>query len=447
MQTIVRGEGKTTGNGGVGKNDNGNGGGPGLPRTSSVVRSNSLRSSSPPKARKDYKPMLPVPEMGEGVGGETSPLPSPNNANYPAGQSVYGPSYLASQQQQQYPQGYFPHQHHAIPRDVRDGMGRPVHPQGILREGNYPMPQQQMPPHQQQGGPPAPNYPAPPPVHRNSQMMMKAVPMQPQPGHPMHPQGSMQQQQHGMHPSQGMHQPSVGPRPQGGVMHPGSTSPSPGYPMSNQHPGHGGMPGHIQIQTGNHYPSGPQNNHGPNQEYRPPLPPPYQHGGPPNGQNVNGHPGPQQPNTQPMKPPHLTLPPQHSAPHSNSSASSQSHSPLPRSPTTPQPPNTYRPPSQQFQHMTLNNGHQPQQSATAHPQQPTRYPQQPQSNPSGPPPGPLPPKISPQPPRPPSSNAVNNNSGADQNQNTLNNSKSVVVAKSTAAAAAAAFAAYMFASS
>lgn len=166
------------------------------------------------------------------------------------------------------------------------------------------------------------------------------------------------------------------------------------------------------------------------QEYRPPLPPPYQHG------HANGQTLP----PQLMKPPHLTLPPHSgpssgpsSGPHSTSSASSQSHSPLPRSPTTPQPPN-YRPPVQQLQQMNLNNGpavtygqQQPQQPATRQPQPPNQQQA----------PGPLPPKISPQ-PRPPSSNA-NNNGAADQNQNTLNNCKSTgAVIKSTAVAAAAA---------
>ncbi len=431
LQTIVRGEGKSAAGasgpkiGGESGNGNGNGG-PGLPRTSSVVRSNSLRSSSPPKPRKDYKPMLPVPETYGESGGETSPLPPLNHAG--GQQHGYGPMGQQQHQPQYHPQGHHggphpPHQHqnqNAMIRDARDGMGRPIPPQTMHRDvPNYPQQHPQYPPHHQQGPAmnSAPNYPAPPPIQRNPQQgIMKAGPQQQQGPYQGQPQQSMQH-----------------------AMQPGQIPPPHAYPP--HHPGYvgvqqGSSPPHLQGQTVGH--------HQQNQEYRPPLPPPYQQGYT-NGQGPNNGPGPS-----PMKPPHLLQPPSHhsSAPHSVSSASSQSHSPLPRSPTTPQPPmnNAYRPPSQQLQQMNLNNGqpHHPsqQQPSTAHPQQPNRYPQQPPPSATPTPgPGPLPPKISPQ-PRPPSSNAViNNNSGPDQNQNTLNNSKSAVVAKSTAAVVAAAAAA------
>lgn len=412
-----------------------------MPRTSSVVRSNSLRSSSPPKARKDYKPMLPVPEMHGESGGETSPLPSPN---YAANQHGYGGpmgQQLQQHHQPQYPppgshhgpHPPLPHQHHGVPRDVRDApvTGRPVHqPPGILRDSSYSQQPQQYQPQYPGGSNVAPHYPAPPPVQRNPQQnVMKAGPQQ-------------QQGPYMVQPQQTMHQPMQG------------------YPM--QHPGYGngGVPpgGQPPIQLQQQSQMGNNIHNQPSQEYRPPLPPPHQaHHGYTNGQGPNNGQGPA---PSPMKPPHLALPQSHhsSAPHSVSSASSQSHSPLPRSPTTPQPPHTnnaYRPPSQQLQQLNLNGQvHHQQQTSTAHPQQPTRYAQQPPPVPNhhpqqqqqnnsvpAPGPGPLPPKISPQ-PRPPSSNAViNNNSGPDQNQNTLNNTKSAVVAKSTAAAAAAAAAA------
>ena len=356
LQTIVRGEGKGA------KNDNSsNGGGPGLPRTSSVVRSNSLRSSSPPKVRKDYKPMLPVPETVE-CGGDSSPLPSsPGPTNYPPPGS-YGPN-MGHQQ------GYAPHLHQQ--RDIRDG--RPA-------------------------GPSAPGYPAPPPVHRNPQI--RPGPAQ---GHPQMMHSSLQNGAQGGH----------GPPPHM-IHHQQGHAPMQGHtPMQGIH--HGTMH-HPSHPTGTFHPAGAQ-------EYRPPLPPPYQQGHPPNGAN----------GAHPMKPPHLTLPP-HTippgvGPHSTSSTSSQSHSPLPRSPTTPQPATNYRPPVQQMHQMNLNSpaaAPPPQSSA---PSSSAAYGQQPSRHPSGvnnqqPPPAvALPPKISPQ-PRPPSSNAVNNNAAsADQNQNTLNNCK------------------------
>lgn len=256
-------------------------------------------------------------------------------------------------------QGYAPHLHQQ--RDIRDG--RPA-------------------------GPSAPGYPAPPPVHRNPQI--RPGPTQ---GHPqmMHPplQNGAQGVGHGA-PLHVVHH-QQGHAPMQGIHH-----------GTMHHPSH---------PAGTFHPAGAQ-------EYRPPLPPPYQQGQPPNGAN----------GAHPSKPPHLTLAP-HTippgmGPHSTSSTSSQSHSPLPRSPTTPQPATNYRPPVQQMQQMNLNNaaGGPQSSSSAAYGQQPPRHPggvssQQP------PPAVALPPKISPQ-PRPPSSNAVNNNAaGPDQNQNTLNNCK------------------------
>ena len=374
--------------------------------------------------RKDaYKPMLPVPEGGEAGTEASSPLPSPNNANYlgpPMGPNWgQGPAGPAGQV---HPHGYpgpmthqHPHQHHPSSvmnhRDPREAMARP-HPPGA----SYPMPG------------PAPTYPAPPPVQRNPQMMKPGQPMPPPQHGPMgpppghgHPQQPMMMQM----PPQNHHGgPPAGVQvsgPQGAIHHPNH------HPnLSNVHPlsGHAGPMVHPQ---------------GPN-EFRPPLPPPYQHGFT-NGAGGQGQAAAQQ---QAMKPPHLALPPHSmqptSAPHSSSSASSQSHSPLPRSPTTPQPPvaATYRPPVQQLQQMSLNPQAQSAGGQQPQPQQSTRYPPPPSNQPAPPPPGPLPPKVSPQ-PRPPSSNSgpVNNNSAADQNQNTLNSNKSAaLVAKSSAAASA-----------
>lgn len=367
LQTIVRGEGKS-------KNENGNGGGggaggPGLPRTSSVVRSNSLRSSSPPKLRKDYKPMLAVAE-GPEISTDTSPLPSPNNnVTYPSG--PYGPGVP-------HPHGYQPHhQHHMM-----GGQQRPM------------------------TMPPVPGYPAPPPAaqHRNSQLMMA----RPGSGH-MHPQPLQQ------HPPQ----------------HPPQHQPQQNMAMAQQQQSGPPVAGHpgavVHLGPGHDHPQ-----HGQVHEYRPPLPPPYQHHTFNGTQNAIGAPG-----VKNGRPTHLTLHPQ-GAPGAplQQQQGGGSLSPLPRSPTTPQP-YPPRPPMQQMQQLTLQSAPAPQQARYA----PPTVNSQPAGatalvGPPSPAPAP-PPKLSPQ-PRPPSSNAVNNNAGADQNQNMLN---SMGKNSSTAAAAAAAAAA------
>ena len=148
---------------------------------------------------------------------ETSPLPSPN-ANYPPAMN-YGTG--------GHPNGFAPHPHQHATMNNRDGGAGRANSSVPLRE-NYPPPVV---------GPVAPGYPAPPPVHRNLQMM------KPGQNHP-HPQNAMPVPgQNGAQPNH--HTMSMSPHVAN--HHPNSG----GVPASHSQPGHGH---HLQTQSGNHHP-------------------------------------------------------------------------------------------------------------------------------------------------------------------------------------------------